>query len=401
MAGADKLTELAVRNAKAKEKSYKLADGGGLYLEVMPNGSRYWRLKYRFAGKENRLALGVYPDVSLKMARKKKAEAKQLLDEDHDPGNHRRQKRLASIDAANNSFEAISQEWLEKQKKSWSESHATRTRWLLSNHLLPWLGKRPISEITTPELLAVLRRIEQKGIIETAHRAKQTSGQIFRYAIATGRAERDPTPDLKGALASPNEKHLASITDPKEVRKLLNAMDSYRGTPEVKAALLLSPLLFQRPGEIRTMKWVDLNFETAEWRYIVSKTNTPHIVPLCRQAIAILRELQPITGNGTYVFPSARGHSRPLSENGVRTALRTLGYSNEQITPHGFRAMARTILDEVLGYRVDWIEHQLAHAVKDPNGRAYNRTAHLEGRREMMQGWADYLDQLKTHTTQD
>ncbi|HQQ62097.1 MAG TPA: integrase arm-type DNA-binding domain-containing protein [Pseudomonadales bacterium] len=395
MAGSDKLTEVAVRNAKAKEKPYKLSDGGGLYLEVMPNGSRYWRLKYRYAGKENRLALGVYPDVSLKTARRKKTEAKQLLDNGADPGNHRRQNRLAAKAASNNSFGSIAEEWLEKQQKTWSVSHTTRTRWLLGNHLLPWLAKRPISEVTTPELLSVLRRIEQKGIVETAHRAKQTCGQIFRYAIATGRADRDPTHDLKGALASPKEKHLASITDPKEVGKLLVTMDSYRGTPEVKAALLLSPLLFQRPGEIRTMKWADINFESAEWRYTVSKTNTPHIVPLSRQAIAILSELQPITGSGLYVFPSARGHSRPLSENGVRTALRTLGFSNDQITPHGFRAMARTILDEVLGYRVDWIEHQLAHAVKDPNGRAYNRTAHLEGRRQMMQGWADYLDQLR------
>lgn len=393
--GSDRLTNTGIQNAKLKEKPWKLPDGKGLYLEIMPNGSKYWRLKYRYGGKEKRLALGVYPEVTLKDARKARDAARDLLTAGIDPSDDRRQAKLAKTIATANSFEAVALEWLEKKSPNWSASHATRAGWLLENHLLPWLGKRPILEITAPELLAVLRRIESKGIIETAHRAKQAAGQIFRYAIATGRAERDPTPDLRDALVSPTERHFSAITEPKEVGMLLVAMDGFRGTPEVKAALLISSLLFQRPGEIRQMKWADINFETAEWRYLVTKTKMPHIVPLSRQAIEILRELQPLTARSVYVFPSARGATRPLSENAVRVALRTLGYTNEQMTPHGFRAMARTILDEVLGYRVDWIEHQLAHAVKDANGRAYNRTSHLDGRREMMQGWADYLDSLR------
>ncbi len=395
MAITDKLTESAIRAAKPKEKSYKLADGGGLYLEVAPSGAKYWRMKYRFADKEKRLAFGVYPDITLKSARNRRLEAKRLLSEGVDPGDLRRQEKVALKTHQATNFELIAFEWLEKQKHGWSESHSERSLRLLRNHLFPWLGHRPISDITAPELLSVLKRIESKGILETAHRVKQTAGQIFRYAIATGRAERDPTPDLRGAISNPKVQHLASMTDPKDVGRLLVAMDGFRGTPEVRFALLISPLLFQRPGEIRQMQWKDINFDLAEWRYTVTKTNTPHIVPLSRQSLHILRAIQPLTGRGQYVFPSARGASRPLSENGVRTALRTLGYGNEDITPHGFRAMARTILDEVLEYRVDWIEHQLAHAVKDPNGRAYNRTAHLVGRKQMMQGWADYLDQLR------
>ena len=221
---------------------------------------------------------------------------------------------------------------------------------------------------------------------------------MFRFAVATGRAQRDPAQDLRGALAANVTKHLAAITDPKEVAKLLQAIDSFRGTPAVAAALKLSPLLFVRPGELRHMEWAEINWDEARWEISAEKMKMrqPHIVPLSTQAIAILRELEPITGRSKYVFPSARGASRPLSENGVRVALRTMGFTNEQMTPHGFRAMARTILDEVLGYRVDWIEHQLAHAVKDANGRAYNRTSHLRDRKKMMQGWADYLDALKT-----
>jgi integrase len=268
----------------------------------------------------------------------------------------------------------------------------------LEKDLFPQIGNRPISEITAPDLLMALRKIEARGAVETAHRAKQTAGQIFRFAIATGRAERDPSSDLKGALMNPKKKHLAAITEPKEVGKLLVAMDGFRGTPVVKTALLLSPLLFCRPGELRHMEWTEINWEEERWELPAEKMKMkqPHLVPLSKQALELLREHEKLTGRGRYVFPSARGASRPLSENGVRTALRTLGYDNDTMTPHGFRAMARTILDEVLNFRVDWIEHQLAHAVRDANGRAYNRTAHMEGRREMMQGWADYLDNLRT-----
>jgi len=394
---AEKLSDVAVKNAVPKDKPYKIADGGGLYLEVMPNGSRYWRLKYRFGGKEKRLALGVYPTVTLKAARKNARDARDKLSEGIDPGELKRQEKLARSVGAANSFQAVALEWYEKQKPRWSESHIIRLQGVFKNNLFPWLGHRPISEITPPELLAVLRRTESKGLLETAKRSKQIAGQVFRYAVATGRAERDPTPDLKGALATPIVTHHAAITDPKEAGNLLRAIDGFRGTPAVAAALKLSPLLFCRPGELRNMEWAEINWEEERWEIPAEKMKMglAHIVPLCDQALSILRDLHPITGRGKYVFPSARGASRPLSENGVRVALRTLGYSNEEMTPHGFRAMARTILDEVLGYRVEWIEHQLAHAVKDANGRAYNRTSYLPQRKQMMQAWADYLDNLR------
>lgn len=395
--GVEKLSDVAVRNAGPKEKPYKLADGRGLYLEVSPTGGRYWRLKYRFGGKEKRLALGVYPEVTLKAARRAALEARDLLAQGTDPGEVKRQEKVARKVGAANSFRAVAEEWVVKKRPHWSQSHIERLTWIFDATLFPYLGHRPIAEITPPELLAALRRTESRGALETANRAKQVAGQVFRYAVASGRAERDPSQDLKGALASPKVKHHPTITDPMEVGDLLRAIDGFTGTPTVKAALQLSPLLFVRPGELRHMEWAEINWEAERWEIPAEKMKMrlPHIVPLCRQALAILRELQPITGRGRYVFPSARGASRPLSENGVRTALRTLGYTNEQITPHGFRAMARTLLDEVLGYRVEWIEHQLAHAVKDANGRAYNRTSHLKDRVKMMQGWADYLDALK------
>jgi integrase len=263
------------------------------------------------------------------------------------------------------------------------------------------LGNRPISQITSAELLLALRKVEERGAIDMAHRAKQTAGQVFRYAVATGRAERDPSGDLRGALKTKTKKHYAAITDPAEVARLLLAIDAFQGTSTVKAALQLSPLLFQRPGEIRGMEWAEINWEEERWEIPADKMKIrqPHIVPLCTQSIDLLKGLHRLTGRGRYVFPSARGASRCLSENGVRSALRTMGYDNDTMTPHGFRAMARTIMDEVLNYRVDWIEQQLAHAVRDANGRAYNRTAHLPQRKDMMQGWADYLDNLKAQAT--
>ncbi|HSB95155.1 MAG TPA: integrase arm-type DNA-binding domain-containing protein [Spongiibacteraceae bacterium] len=395
--GIEKLTDADCRNASPKETRYKLADGGGLNLWIEPSGSKYWRLKYRFGGKEKVLALGVYPTATLKAARKAAKEARETLATDIDPGEIKRQKKLARTIGNANSFRAVALEWFEKEKPHWSEGQIKRVTRFFDSNLFPWLGSRPIGEINPPELLAVLRRTESKGTIETANRAKQVAGQVFRYAVATGRAERDPTPDLKGALATAKVRHHAAITDPKAVGNLLRAIDSYQGTPTVTAALKLSPLLFVRPGELRHMEWTEIDFDQARWEIPAEKMKMrqPHIVPLCHQAIEILRELEPITGRGRYVFPSARGASRPLSENGVRTALRTLGYSNDVMTPHGFRATARTILDEVLGYRPDLIEHQLAHAVRDPLGRAYNRTTHLPDREKMMAGWADYLDTLK------
>ena len=392
-----KLTATGVQQAKGKAKPVKLPDGGGMYLLINPNGSKYWRYNYRYAGKRKTLALGVYPDTSLAEARKLHQAARENLAKEIDPAEAKRLERITRHLASADSFEAVATEWYEAKLKDKSDSYRDRTRRLLKNDLYPSLGHRPISQITPPELLMVLRKVEARGAVDMAHRAKQTAGQVFRYAVATGRAERDPSGDLKGALKSRTKKHYAAITDPVQVGKLLLAMDAFEGTPTVKAALKLSALLFQRPGEIRAMEWAEVNWDEERWEIPAEKMKMgePHIVPLCSQALEQLKELHRLTGRGRYVFPGARGASRCLSENAVRVALRTMGYDNNTMTPHGFRAMARTIMDEVLNFRVDWIEHQLAHAVKDANGRAYNRTAHLPQRREMMQSWADYLDNLK------
>ncbi|WP_290518021.1 integrase arm-type DNA-binding domain-containing protein [Alcanivorax sp.] len=391
------LTATAVRQALSKAKAYKLSDSHGLFLLVNPNGAKYWRYKYRYGGKEKTLALGVFPEVSLKDARVAHQEARAKLDKGLDPGEERRIEKLTRNLAAADSFEAVALEWFDRVMPDKSESYRVRTRRILEKDLFPVLGQRPVGAIKPPEMLAALRRIEARGANDIAHRAKQTAGQIFRYAVVTGRAERDPSADLKGALAPRNKKHHAAITDPSEVGRLMVAIDAFTGTPIVKTALQLSALLFQRPGEIRAMEWIEINWEQTRWEIPAEKMKmrTPHIVPLCRQSLELLEELHLLTGRGRYVFPSARGASRCISENTVRIALRSMGYDKETMTAHGFRAMARTILDEVLSCRVDWIEHQLAHAVKDANGRAYNRTAHLEGRAKMMQQWADYLDQLR------
>ncbi len=395
------LTDIAIKKALSRDKPYRLSDSKGLALLIHPNGGKYWQLRYRFADKGKLLALGVYPDISLAEARSRRDDARKLLNSDIDPSLHRKIAKAAKLESNANNFRAVGQEWLTKQKAIWAEVHSEKVLWILEKNLFPWLGDRPVVEIKAPELLAALRRIESRGAHEIASRAKQIAGRIFRYAIATGRAERDPSQDLRGALAPALKTHLAALTDPKEVAALLKAIDSFYGTPVVSAALRLSPYLFVRPGELRHMEWAEIHWEEERWEIPAEKMKIrlPHVVPLCSQALAILRELQLLTGRGKYVFPSARGASRPLSENAVRVALRTMGFTNEQMTPHGFRAMARTILDEVLGYRVDWIEHQLAHAVKDANGRAYNRTSHLNDRKKMMQGWADYLDSLKANTT--
>ena len=393
-----KLTATAVKQAKPKAKPYKLADGGGLYLHVKPNG-KYWRYKYRFANKEKLLALGVYPETSLADVRKLHQVARENLAEGIDPNSAKQAQKAADQDVLENSFEVIALEWLQKRGVK-SESTEQRQNSLLKKDLFPYIGKKPISDIKAPELLKALRKIENRGAIETAHRAKQLSGQIFRYAVATGRAERDPSVDLKDALAQPKQTHFKSLTEPNEVAPLMVAIKNYQGTPTVMAALKLSPLLFCRPGELRHLDWKEVKFKQARIELPAEKMKMkePHIIPLATQAVEILEELHLITGRGKYVFPSARGASRPLSDNGVRTALRTLGYTNEQISPHGFRAMARTILDEILNFPLDWIEHQLAHAVRDPNGRAYNRTKHISQRQQMMQTWADYLDGLASGT---
>jgi integrase len=389
------LTDTTIRNAKSGEKAIRLYDERGLYLEISPAGGKWWRLKYRFDGKEKRISLGVYPDVSLKDARDRRDEARKLLANGIDPSENRKAAKSSRMERSANSFEVVAREWFAKYSQTWAKNHSYRTIRRFDRDIFPWIGGRPIAEINAPELLAVVRRIENRGALETAHRALANCGQVFRYAIATGRAERDPSGDLRGALPPVKGTHFAATTEPKRVGEILRALDGYEGTLTVRCALRLAPLVFVRPGELRNAQWADINFETAEWRYLVSKTNTQHIVPLARQAIDILSELQPLTGSSRYVFPSARSFTRPMSDNAILAAMRRLGIEKDEMSGHGFRAVARTILDEVLGIRPDFIEHQLAHAVRDPNGRAYNRTAHLSERRKMMQQWADYLDKLK------
>ena len=386
------LTDPKVRTAKSKEKAFKLADEKGLFLFVTPNGGKYWRLKYRYQSKEKLLALGVYPDVSLAFAREQRDDARKLLANDIDPGEHRKVMKTATADRAANSFELVAREWYTKHSSNWVASHSDKIIRRLERDIFPWLGGKPVAEITAPDLLGVLRRIENRGAIETAHRAMGNCGQIFRYAVATGRAVRDPSQDLKGALPPVKSTHFAAQTNPQKFAELLKVINSYEGTLTVSCALRLAPLVFVRPGELRHAEWSDIDFEKAEWRYIVTKTGTPHVVPLARQAMAILQELHPLTGAGRYVFPGARNINRPMSDNAILAALRRMGVGKDEATGHGFRATARTLLDEVLGVRPDFIEHQLAHAVRDPNGRAYNRTAYLPERKKMMQDWADYLD---------
>jgi integrase len=392
------LSDLAIKNAKPGEKPLRLSDSGGLYLEIAPSGGKLWRLKYRFNGKEKRLALGKYPEVGLKDARERRDEARKLLANEIDPGENRKVQKAAKTERAANSFEVVAREWIAKFTPTWAASHTSKIVRRLEMYVFPWLGGRPIAEIAPPELLSVARRVEDAGAIETAHRILQNCGQVFRYGVATGRVTSDPTRDLRGkggALQSAKPVHMAAITEPHKVAELLRTLDGYQGTLPVRCALQLAPLVFVRPGELRQAEWKDIDLDAAEWRYIASKKGNAHIVPLATQAVAILRELHALTGTGRYVFPSARTGERPMSDNAVLAAMRRLGIAKDEMSGHGFRAMARTILDEVLGFRPDLIEHQLAHAVRDPNGRAYNRTAHLPERRKMMQAWSDYLDKLK------
>lgn len=391
------LTDTTIKKAKTGTRARKLYDERGLFLIINPKGGKWWRFKYRFDGKEKLLSLGTYPDVSLKDARDRRDESRKQVSAGIDPGEHRKAKKSAKEGRLANSFEIVAREWFKKYSAHWSPTHADRTIRRFERDIFPWIGAKPVSGITAPQLLDVVRRIEQRGALETAHRALANCGQVFRYAVATARATRDPSTDLKGALPPVKGTHFAAATDPKSVAKVLRAMDGYEGTLIVRCALRLAPLVFVRPGELRHAEWSDIDLNTAEWRYTVRKTDTLHIVPLSIQAIEILQELHPLTRCGRYVFPSARSPKgdRPMSDNAILSAMRSVGIDKDKMSGHGFRAMARTILDEVLGVRPDFIEHQLAHAVRDPNGRAYNRTAHLPERKKMMQDWADYLDQLK------
>ena len=393
------LTDTFAKNIKhtGTPAGDKHTDGGGMYLLVNAGG-KYWRMNYRFAGKRKTLALGVYPAVSLLKARQRRDKARELLADGIDPSTAKREDKQAKADAAANTFEAVARDWLIKTKAKRAEiTHLKVSTWL-EKDAFPFIGNMPISAIGPRDVLdKVVRKVEARGAIDTAHRLKQLCGQVFRYAVVTGLAERDVTADLREALVTKTQKHHAAITEPKQVGDLMRSIFAYTGHPCTVAALKLTPLLFVRPGELRTMEWAELDLDATEWRIPASKMKmkTEHVVPLCTQAVALLRSVQPVTGHGRYVFPSLRTGERPMSENTINGAVRAMGYSKEVHSAHGFRATARTIMDEVLGERVDLIEHQLAHAVKDANGRAYNRTAHLPARRVMMQRWADYLDKLR------
>ena len=389
------LTDAAIRTAKPGEKPYKLADERGLFLLVNPNGAKWWRLKFRVEGKEKALSLGTYPDTSLKEARSKRDEARKQLAEGIDPSQQRKAIKAAREGVTANSFEVICREWLENKRSNIEEAQYKKALARLEKDVFPWMGSRPIAEITAPEVLAVLRRIDARGARYTAHKAKSEISQCFRYAIATGRAERDPCPDLRGAIPAPKTENRPAITDPKAAGELLRAIDGFKGTFVVRCALLLAPLLFVRPGELRKANWDGFDLDKGEWRYFINKTKTEHLVPLASQAVAILRELHTLTGHGSYVFPG-RDPKRPMSDAAVNAALRRMGYDTKtEITGHGFRAMARTILHEELHIKPEVIEHQLAHQVADALGTAYNRTKFLKDRKIMMQQWASYLDNLK------
>jgi integrase len=390
------LSDPAVRNAKSTGKPYKLTDGDGLYLLVKDAG-KYWRYDYRYVGKRKTLAFGVYPVITLAEAREKRAQARKLLANGSDPGAIKQAKKREEKELAANTFEAVAREWHQKQSVKWVPKNTARTLSLLNRSIFPAIGDAPIAQVTAGSLLSAIQKIESRGNIETAHRAMQICGQIFRYAIATGRAQADLSVVLKGALTPVKETHHASITDPKKIRDLLLAMDGYDGSFVTKSALKLAPLVFVRPGELRHAEWSEINFDAAEWRIAAGKMKMKavHLVPLSTQALTILRELQPHTGEGRYVFPGVRSYARPMSENTVNAALRRLGYEKNEMTGHGFRSMASTILHEQ-GWPHEAIERQLAHAERNKVSAAYNYAEHLPKRREMMQAWSDYLDGLKT-----
>lgn len=389
------LTDLAVRNAKPSAKTVRLRDERGLYLEISPKGGKWWRLRYTFRGKENMLSLGVYPDVSLKDARERRDEARKLIANGTDPSAARKEEK-AEAAAEALTFEHVAREWYERFKPKWSPSHSLDVIQRLEKNAFPSLGQLPIRDITAPELLAAVRLIETRGAVESARRVLQMCGQVFRYAIATGQADRDIAADLRGALPPAREKHHASITDPKGVAQILRAIDGYQGSMVACCALRLAPLVFVRPGELRHAEWSEIDLDKAEWRIPAEKMKMreQHIVPLSRQAVAILRELHPLTGAGRYVFPSVRTSARPMSENTVLAALRRMGYTKDEMTGHGFRSMASTLLNEQ-GWNRDAIERQLAHGERNAVRAAYNFAEFLPERRRMMQSWADYLDKIK------
>lgn len=390
------LTDAQVRNAKPKDKPYKLTDGNGLYLLITPTGGKLWRLDYSFAGKRKTLFLKSYPEKSLQDARKDRDDARKLVVSGVDPGELKKAQKAIEQQKAE-TFKTLSLEWHEQKKPEWSETHAERILKRLEQDIYPYIGDKPISEIKTPELVELLQRIALRTL-ETAHRLKIAVDMVFRYAVVKGRIETNPAAALRGVLPTVKHKHMAAPTEPAEVAELMRAIDGFSGSFVVKCALQLAPLVFVRPGELRAAEWSEIDFEGEQWNIPAHKMKMKqaHLVPLSTQAIAILQTLHPVTGDGVYLFPCRRTPQNCMSENTVNASLRRLGFEKNEITGHGFRAMARTMLHEVLGFTPDAIEAQLAHAVPDRLGRAYNRTTHIRERRQMMQHWADYLDGLRT-----
>lgn len=389
------LSDVAVRTAKPSEKPFKLVDEKGMYLLIQPTGAKLWRLNYRFDGKQKTMALGSYPDTSLAQARNKRDEARKLLAQEIDPGAQRKQEKLERRDSLANTFEAVGREWMKVKGKEWTESYAGKTTACLERHAFPSIGNKAIKDITAPELLAMLRAIEKRGTVDMAHRVQQHCGAIFRFAVATGKAMADPTTALKGALSTVKQEHYAALTDPKDYADLLRSIDEYRGEVTTKTAMQMLAYTFQRTKEVRFAEWSQFDLDGAMWRIPagIMKMREEHLVPLCKQVVALLRELHTLTGTGSLVFPSTTNRERPISENTVTYGLARMGFKG-RMTGHGFRSVASTILNEQ-GYRHDVIERQLAHAERNQVRAAYNRAEYLPERKTMMQEWADYLDKLK------
>lgn len=387
------LSDAKARNAKPRSKPYKIADGEGLFLLVTPAGGKYWRLKYFYGGKEKLLALGVYPEVTLADARERRIQARKVVAAGNDPAEAKKQARRLAIIKSGNSFETVAREWFEQRKHEWAPSSASTMLARLEKHLFPKLGRRPIADITPPEVLEALRVMEDRGTLETARRMMQSCGKIFMYAIATGRAERNPVPDLRGALKTPVVRHY-SFLKAGDLPKYLKKLDGYDGNPLTRLALRLLLLTFVRTSELRGAEWAEIDWKKAEWRIPAErmKMKELHIVPLSKQAIAVLRQLQKLTGDRRYAFPNLHNSSACMSENTMLYALYRMGY-HSRTTGHGFRSTASTILNEH-GFRADVIERQLAHSERNTVRAAYNHAQYLPERREMMQWWADYLDQV-------
>ncbi len=392
------LTDTAIRNVKPIAKSFRLADSGGLYLEVSPSGGKLWRFKYRFDRKQKMMALGVYPDVSLASARDRRDAARKLLADGTDPSAHRKAAKTMRAGLAANTLEVIGREWYAKTAPTMADTTKEKLLRRLEVDVFPWLGNRPIGGIVAGDLIKVIERIEQRGAVDLAKRVHNAVGRIFRYAVGRGLAPRDPSRDieLKDILPPADVQHHASVTDPKEVGGLLRAIDGFTGSFSTRCALLIAPLVFVRPGNLRHAEWSEIDFDKAEWRIPAGKMKVKeqHIIPLSTQAVAILREIHPLTGRNRYVFASERAGGKAMSENTINAALRRMGYAKDEMTGHGFRSMASTLLHE-LGLPHAVIERQLAHGERNKVSAAYNFAEHLPERRKMMQQWADYLDKLK------